>query len=45
MKQPTVRDGYISLSAFRFISPEDMKQILTLISIANIIEIRSYVAC
>jgi hypothetical protein len=35
IKQPTLSDGYISLSAFRFISSEDMKQILTLISIAR----------
>ena len=29
-------DGYIALSALRFISAEDMKQILTLISITKI---------
>jgi PKD repeat protein len=34
MKQ--VSDGYISLSASRFISPDDIKQTLTLISRANI---------
>jgi hypothetical protein len=27
-RQPKLSDGYISLSAFRFTSPEDMKQIL-----------------
>jgi len=36
IKHPSCLVGYASLSASRFISPEDMKQTLTLISIANI---------
>ena len=36
IKHPKLRAGYISLSASRFISTEDMKQTLTLISTSNI---------
>jgi drug/metabolite transporter superfamily protein YnfA len=36
IKHPSCLVGYISLSASRFISPVDMKQILTLISITKI---------
>jgi len=36
MKHPTLIAGYISLSASRFILPEDLKQTLTLISIEHL---------